>query len=185
MREGTEELLKNLAKDAKGLRVKVEESRPDGEAALARAPKKVQKLVAFMMANGKQLEDIADAVSLSVDEVVGLRQSADFRVLLVQEARKVGPNAVNNIFVSAMSEAALGIVNLVHTATGKVKLDACSQILNRAVGTPVGGKPLDMGTDDSLPADPVEANEKLDADIQKYREELHLGPEEGPAVGEG
>ena len=176
MSKGKEELMQVFAKDAAEMRVNKEENNPRSEEVLKREPRKMMRLVGFLMANGQGLEEVMEKTGLTGREIQRLREDPGFKHVLVTEARKVGPNAVQQIFSGALVEAALGIINVAATGTGKVKLDACRAILDRGVGTPVGGKPLDMGEDDGLPDDVVAANKKLEQDITRLQDELGIAP---------
>tara|TARA_R100000808_G_scaffold24298_1_gene55650 strand:+ start:1327 stop:1887 length:561 start_codon:yes stop_codon:yes gene_type:complete len=179
MSETENMLIQQMAKDAKKLRIRGQQTSEQAQEVKKKQPRKLQKLVAFMMANGQAIEQIADKTELSVDEITKMRNGEDFKHILVMEARKVGPEAVQKIFTGAMAEAALGIINIASTGEGKIKLDACRQILDRTTGTPVTGKALDMGGETTLPSDPVQASHQLDEEIERCRQQLGFSPVRG------
>ncbi|MBO87930.1 MAG: hypothetical protein CMP14_00270 [Rickettsiales bacterium] len=172
-------LIEQMAADAKKLRIRGKQTSEMAEAVKKKQPRKLQQLVAFMMAHGQSIEQISDKTELSIDEITDMRASKDFKHILVTEARKVGPEAVQRIFTGAMAEAALGIINVAAMAEGKIKLDACKQILDRTTGTPLAGKALDMGGESELPDDPVKASQQLDEEIDRCRQQLGYSPVRG------
>ena len=116
-------LIEQMAADAKKLRIRGQQTSDAAEVVKKKQPRKLQQLVAFMMAHGQSIEQISDKTELAIDEVTQMRANKDFKHILVTEARKVGPEAVQRIFTGAMAEAALGIINIAATGEGKIKLD--------------------------------------------------------------
>jgi len=142
--------------------------------ALDLAPEETLRLIAFMMLEGQTLREIAERTNLSPNKLFTIRDKEDFRDILQQEANRKGPKCVEKLIQSALPEAIMGLISIA-TSPGvtAVKLNACNSLLDRGIGKAVNGKPLDTGSDDELPDDPVAAAERLDREIESLNDQLN------------
>ena len=170
-------------KELKFLRAEVEKPKLDGRRGLDICPEETQQLIAAMYLKGMDALSIADKVGLPIQELAKLRETPDFKELLLCEARSVGPRAVQKLINGALPELVLTLITLAgdKTLPGKSRADICFQLLDRGIGRPVNGKPLDTNiTDDTQEGDPIAENELLDRKIANLKAKL----EPGKAVNE-
>lgn len=148
----------------------------DGRSGLEHAPQETQELIAYLLVNGMSMEEVCERTQLSPNTISGLRQCEDFQQLMIQEARKIGQRAIQKMITSALPEVIIAVINIATSGSTpiKEKLQAATCLLDRGIGRPIPGKPLDTGVGDETPeTDPLEESRRLDDKIDSLQQKLY------------
>lgn len=144
--------------------------------ALELAPLETQKIIVALMLNGEAMSEIAERVGLSPNKLTRLRGCQDFRDLLVSEATQRGTQSIQKLLKSALPELVFDMINIATDPkqTAKLRAEVAFNLMDRALGRPVAGKPLDTNVDDErITADPIEENAQLEREIESLKSQLN------------
>lgn len=148
----------------------------EGMEAMQIAPEETQQLIAAMMVNGMAVLDIAEKVKIPVNSIAKLRETADFRAILMAEANAKGPRVVQKMLVGALPELIVNLLQLATSTTlpGKARADICFGLMDRGMGKPVMGKALDSNITNEVATDPIAEDEQLSIKIETLQAKLFM-----------